>query len=337
MAAASYYNSSPALDLSSTTPPALNAMTELDNFPSHENSAKYSSLQQAQPSGSHAIQRPPNGYNTDQDDTQYDPYAYYKPSNPAGDSISLNPLNEPDKDLPKTRSRRRFQKWKRALKFLQSLANSISTLVNLIIFGIMLYVNISYYRTKGDKAGGISLWPQHTKEWPSLMMLVASLVTMIVSVGTLIAYCAHWNRAKRSWKVTLAKYIIHIGAWIVVSTLYKKEKGTNDLWGWSCSNKTSAIETASGGKVDFSRLCSIQVGVPCTLRVVTELTRSSSIHGSLPSSSLLCKYYSVSYISGFTVKSRARNKILQIQLAEQYRIYCKIFFESRKRGQPLTT
>ena len=163
-------------------------------------------------------------------------------------------------DIPPERlSRRRYLRWKRYLKTLKNNVECITTLINAIIFGIMLNLNISYYRSKNKKVGTNSFWPENAKVWPSIMVLVAALVTLFAAISTMIAYCVNFRKAGASWKVTIAKYVLSIAGWIVVSSIYKKEKGDNDLWGWSCSGKAEAVQKASNGKVDISRHCNIQV------------------------------------------------------------------------------
>ena len=130
----------------------------------------------------------------------------------------------------------------------------------------MLFVTITYYKTEdatttstSGGGGGERLWPTNTKTWPAWLLLIASLVTLGISGATLIIYFKDKDRAGRSWKLTIAKYAIHIGVWVVVSAVYKVEQGAEDIWGWSCSEKADAVGKLSGGEVDFGRLCRAQV------------------------------------------------------------------------------
>ena len=137
----------------------------------------------------------------------------------------------------------------------------------------MLFVTITYYKTEdattttsspssSDKdggGGGERLWPPDTKTWPAWLLLIASLITLGISGATLIIYFKDKDRAGRSWKLTIAKYAVHIGVWVVVSAVYKIEQGTEDIWGWSCSEKAEAVGKLSGEEVNFGRLCRAQV------------------------------------------------------------------------------
>ena len=65
------------------------------------------------------------------------------------------------------------------------------------------------------------------------------------------------GKKKAAWVV--GRYILHIGVWVIVSNIYKAEKGLDDLWGWSCSEKAQAVQKFSGGEIDFGVLCQVQV------------------------------------------------------------------------------
>lgn len=127
-----------------------------------------------------------------------------------------------------------------------------------IILAITLYIFITFETTNDDFRGGRTAWPKQTKLWPMIMLFVCAAVTLLLTLGTLFYYCCAYNKAKRSWKVTLVRYVIHIGAWLVVSALYRYEKGMTDLWGWSCSAKAAGLQSQFNGVVDFSSLCRTQ-------------------------------------------------------------------------------
>ena len=99
------------------------------------------------------------------------------------------------------------------------------------------------------------------------MLTAGAAVTFLLSVATLVAYCLNFDRAQKSWKLTVVKYVIHIVVWIVISTLYRYEKGldgkNNDLWGWACSQETTAIQQEFRGVVEFTPLCNAQVSELC--------------------------------------------------------------------------
>ena len=158
---------------------------------------------------------------------------------------------------------RKYQLWKRYLRMGRLLTKSITIFLTAIMLGIMLFVTIKYQTTKSTTRGGRTAWPKSPKLWPTFMLLAASGVTLALSLVTLVAHCTDFNRARRSWKLTVARYVIHIAVWIVVSIIYRYEKGlhgvNDDLWGWSCSTEAAALQSEFKGVVDFSVLCSSQV------------------------------------------------------------------------------
>ena len=180
--------------------------------------------------------------------------------------IPLNPKDhlqstEPN-PLPRL-SQQKLQKWKRFLRIVRTATKAVSLLFSAVMFGIMVYITGTYQSTKDDFRGGRNAWPKSPKLWPTIMLLIASGITLLLSVITLLSYCISFQKARRSWKLTIVKYVIHILAWAVVSVLYRYEKSlhgdANDLWGWSCSQKAQAIQGEFNGVVDFNSLCRVQV------------------------------------------------------------------------------
>ena len=188
--------------------------------------------------------------------------------NPAGYAPSGSVPQNPKLAGQMTRqSRALLEKLKRWLRILQLAAQACSVLFTGIMFGIMIYVNAKFYTTKDIERDGRTAWPTDgTKEWPSIMLLAASGATLLMAVVVLFGYCCCWKKMRTSWKFTVLRYVVQISAWILVSFLYRYEKGlhgnNNDLWGWSCSTKANDIQAAFNGVVDFSILCKVQVCVP---------------------------------------------------------------------------
>lgn len=168
---------------------------------------------------------------------------------------------------PNTRLRqRKYQTLKRYLRIGKIITKALTLLFSTVMFAIMLFMAIKYQSTKDVLRGGRTAWPKEPKLWPTFMLLVGAGFTLLLSFITLLSYCCAFDRARRSWKLTVVKYAIHIGAWLVISALYRYEKGThgvdNDLWGWSCSTAATALQSEFNGVVDFPSLCSVQVRKP---------------------------------------------------------------------------
>ncbi|KAF6224522.1 hypothetical protein HO133_011099 [Letharia lupina] len=164
---------------------------------------------------------------------------------------------------PNSRLRqRRFQTLKRYLRIGKIVTKVITILFSTVMFAIMLFTVIKYQSTKGEFRGGRTAWPKQPKLWPTFMLLAGAGLTLLLSSITLLSYCCAFDKARRSWKLTVVKYVIHIGAWLVISALYRYEKSThgvsNDLWGWSCSTEATALQSEFNGVVHFSSLCSVQ-------------------------------------------------------------------------------
>ncbi|KAI9767294.1 MAG: hypothetical protein M1839_004538 [Geoglossum umbratile] len=148
--------------------------------------------------------------------------------------------------------------WRRRIRFVRMLSRSISAFLNVVMFAFMTLVIAVFLSTRHDQAIGRSVWPKDPKTWPTVMLLVASLVTLTLSIFVLFYYCLCFKRAVESWKVIVVIYGIHISVWITVVYLYRWEKTLNDLWGWSCTDIAKKIQASGNSKVDFSKLCKIQ-------------------------------------------------------------------------------
>ena len=187
-----------------------------------------------------------------------------RPQSPVGHAPSEAPpeIAKPTSQFNRLRSRK-FEKLKRWLRIVRIVSKVVTTAFSTIMFVFMVYISAKYQSTKGTIRDDRNPWPKHPKLWPTIMLLLGSFVTLVMSIGILISYCCCFKRTSRSWKVTLLKYAVHIIAWIVISVLYRYEKSlhgdNNDLWGWSCSQEATAIQTEFHGVVNFNSLCTVQV------------------------------------------------------------------------------
>ena len=160
--------------------------------------------------------------------------------------------------------RQKYEKLKRYLRILKVVTKAVTVLFSAIMFGGMVFMSIKFNTTKGVIRDGRNPWPKAgTKLWPTIMLLVGAGFTLALSFATLISYCFCFDKSRRSWKITVVKYVIHIVGWLVISFLYRYEKSlhgdNNDLWGWSCSQEATVVQTEFKGVVDFEALCNIQV------------------------------------------------------------------------------
>lgn len=161
---------------------------------------------------------------------------------------------------------RKREKLKRYLRLVQQASKVLTTLFSLVMFGLTAYIQIKFQITKGTLRDDRGPWPKNPKLWPTIMLLVASGLTLITTTVMLFAYCCCYQKTQTSWKITVARYAVHIVSWAIVAFLYRYEKGlngkNNDLWGWSCAEEATAIQTEFNGVVNFKFLCSTQACFP---------------------------------------------------------------------------
>ena len=199
------------------------------------------------------------------------------PSNGVSTTVSAGPNRLQGKGISS-----RFKKYIRYFRWLRILSQAFSTAFNGIMFASMVYMVIIFYRTKDKSFDGQPAWHPNPKTWPTIMLLVGSGLTLAIAVGTLMAYCLCADRARQSWKIVLARYAIHIGVWLIITFLYRYEKGlhnvNDDLWGWSCGNVAKKLQEDLHADIDFSRLCGTQVRYRGSVRG-SSLTNTSPIRG----------------------------------------------------------
>lgn len=232
-----------------------------DLYTAHSNSNSYNSPPQHAMSEMHSHLPPQPAYNS------WDarpPHPIDPPTKPLVHSSHVVAPQLLKIQTPNSRLRqRKYQKLKRYLRIGQIATKVISFLFSTVMFAIMVFIVVKYQTTKDVFRDGRTAWPHSPKLWPTFMLLVGAGFTLLLTLITLLSYCCAFNKARRSWKLTVVKYVIHIGAWLVISTLYRYEKDMNgddnDLWGWSCSTKAAALQSTFNGVVNFSSLCSVQV------------------------------------------------------------------------------
>ncbi|MCJ1275447.1 hypothetical protein MMC21_003250, partial [Puttea exsequens] len=241
---------------------AASSYYQLDNFnasnpPSQPYSGQGYDTPQSQP-GLQSTQTDSNNTNA-----YAPPHPVESPTKPLVYNQAAPPSQPLKPSNPNNRLRmQKFQKWKRWLRIGKTVTQALSIIFSTIMFALMVFITAKYQSTKDNLRDGRNAWPKHPKLWPTFMLLAASGITLMLSFATLLAYCCFYDKARRSWKLTVVKYVIHIGAWFVVSFLYRYEKSLhnvdNDLWGWTCSKEADALQQAFDGVVDFSGLCSTQ-------------------------------------------------------------------------------
>lgn len=160
-----------------------------------------------------------------------------------------------------------FRKMRRWTKIAIALSSTISALLSVFMESIMIYVTYKHYKTKDLYVEGRAWgpWAKDTKLWPTYLLAGASLATLLMCFGLLVALCC---RSKRKTALfSLLGAAVHIVFWVVISILYRVGKTNKDLWGWSCTDEAKAIQDQLGSNVlNFQSLCTLQVSCTCSSR-----------------------------------------------------------------------
>ena len=154
-----------------------------------------------------------------------------------------------------------FSKLKRYVSLIIAVSKAFSAVFSLLMEVAMGYVMQRFYATRNIAAGDRSgPWHDNTKLWPTILLSVASGITLTLTLGSLLILCCSKKAQKnnRKW-LTVLKYFIHIGVWAGVSAFYRIGKTGNDLWGWSCSEEADAIQYLYNDHLNFGFLCNLQV------------------------------------------------------------------------------
>jgi len=151
----------------------------------------------------------------------------------------------------------RFRHLRRWVKIIVVVSNVFSGIFSLVMEVAMCYMMYKFYKTKDHSAyGRSSPWAKNTKLWPTIMLLAASGITVLLSFAILVALCC---RSKKKAIFSVWYNLIHIGAWVGVAVLYRVGKTGDDLWGWSCSSGAEEIQSLFKDELNFSALCKTQV------------------------------------------------------------------------------
>lgn len=148
-----------------------------------------------------------------------------------------------------------LQRWNNILGYVLGIS---SVGLTVIMEGIMVYVLVKFYQTKDIPAPGReSPWAKNTTLWPTLLLLVSSLLTLLVDIGSMIAACCRKKKVEN--KITWLGRTIKVAKWVAVFILYRIGKTSRDLWGWSCDDRAAAIQQFYVTNLDFHALCTEQV------------------------------------------------------------------------------
>jgi hypothetical protein len=205
-------------------------------------------------------------------ETQYHSESNAKPNCDSGYLLSQDPNCNPSYSPQNDRRHASGQSstGRRYLAIVLLLSKCVSAALSALMESSMVYMMYKYKATRSiSSAEYAGPWPKNPKLWPTLLLAVASGLTLLLTVGSVLSRICRTLRkssqiAKSRPLVTTAKYAVHIGTWACVAVAYRLGKTGDDLWGWSCSDSADAIQKAFENDVNFSSLCKLQVCIePC--------------------------------------------------------------------------
>ena len=109
-------------------------------------------------------------------------------------------------------------------------------------------------------------WPAHSKNWPTYVLLVTSIVSCLATFTVIVLYLHSVKIANeanlRYSQLAYMLFAAHVAVWIGTAVAYRKGKDGRDMWGWSCkSDVNKVLQPFFRDTVDFKVLCAIQVCV----------------------------------------------------------------------------
>jgi hypothetical protein len=232
--------------------------------PLAKNHARYGQLPSQGPAASNPYTSTPQKFGLD---TQYHSGSNTKPNYDSGYLLSQDPncnhSYSPQND--RRRASGQSSKGRRYLAIVLLLSKCVSAALSALMESSMVYMMYKYKATRSiSNAEYAGPWPKNPKLWPTLLLAVASGLTLLLTVGSVLSQiCKTLRKSSQTAKsrplVTTVKYAVHIGTWACVAVAYRLGKTGDDLWGWSCSDSAKAIQKAFESDVNFSSLCKLQV------------------------------------------------------------------------------
>ncbi|KAF2459592.1 hypothetical protein BDY21DRAFT_282437 [Lineolata rhizophorae] len=183
------------------------------------------------------------------------------------------------------------QQLKQRIRKLRLISRVLSALVAIGVFipiTMTLYKFLStrdVFREVTRPDGGVeerTAWAKDSKTWPTYLYFGIAATGLLLNFGILVAYMRSVASANVvaavagvfGWLTVLGE----IGVWIATVVVYRTEKRTDDLWGWSCSEAAQNIQEVFANEVNFEQYCDIQsVGwymgiLECAVYILTAVT-----------------------------------------------------------------
>ncbi|TVY53424.1 hypothetical protein LCER1_G005236 [Lachnellula cervina] len=155
--------------------------------------------------------------------------------------------------------------YKKRIRILRFSSRAASLILNAAMIGTLSFALTKYYLTRNHLiAGNAHPWATPTTVWPTTMLLGIATVTFSMNLVTLLSYCCGVGAANKASSVTSVLgyvfLIVHFAAWAVAAGLYRMARDGRDLWGYSCSGASDAVQEQVKSFLDFGKLCTMQQG-----------------------------------------------------------------------------
>ncbi|KAE8449032.1 hypothetical protein EG329_008620 [Mollisiaceae sp. DMI_Dod_QoI] len=156
-------------------------------------------------------------------------------------------------------------KYKKTIRILRFISRLISLILNALMISILTYALYKYFTTKSHPIpSSSSPWANPAILWPTFVLLSIALITFIMNLFTLVAYCCSVRAANTvNTCSTVISYIflgVHVLLWAIAAGAFKMGSNGKDLWGYSCSTTADKLQEEVKSFLDFGKLCTYQTG-----------------------------------------------------------------------------
>lgn len=107
-----------------------------------------------------------------------------------------------------------------------------------------------------------SAWALNSTTWPTWMYFGIAVSGVLLNAIVLLSYLRSVRGANivATVEATFSTVVLvaQVVVWIVTVTLYRSEKKTEDLWGWTCSAVARTLQEEFSDVVKFNKWCQVQ-------------------------------------------------------------------------------
>src|SRR5947209_6031917 len=107
-----------------------------------------------------------------------------KPTSPAYTQLS-HPPTAYDPSKPPNPLYKKLETTKKRIRLIRTTSRPVPVLLNTLPFSIMAFTISVFLSTRHDTINTRNVWPADSKTWPTIMLLVGSLVTLTLEIFVL--------------------------------------------------------------------------------------------------------------------------------------------------------